>query len=58
MLCLSLIAGVYGGRYSGAVLNLPGPPLDENFEGTLTLALPMREPARFIYATIDASLAL
>ncbi|CAL5223295.1 g5786 [Coccomyxa viridis] len=33
LLCLSLIATAYGGRYSGGVLNLPGPPLDENFEG-------------------------
>ena len=33
MLLLSLSATAYGGRYSGGVLDLPGPPLDENFEG-------------------------
>lgn len=33
MLFLSLLATAYGGRYSGGVLDLPGPPLDENFEG-------------------------
>lgn len=33
LLCLALVANVYGGRYSGGVLNLPGPPLGEDFEG-------------------------
>ena len=50
LLCLSLIASVYGGRYSEGVLNLPGPPLGENFEGALTPSLLTREPARSIDA--------
>ncbi|CAK0784835.1 hypothetical protein CVIRNUC_008040 [Coccomyxa viridis] len=33
LLFLSLIAQANGGRYSGGVLNLPGPPLGEDFEG-------------------------
>ena len=52
LLCLSLIASVYGGRYSGGVLNLPGPPLGENFEGALTLSLLAREPARSVDAML------
>lgn len=33
MLCLAFIAQASAGRYSKGVLNLPGPPLGEDFEG-------------------------